>query len=160
MVIAEETGQPGVVRVRFAGVQRELLLEELELARDGTEDGLRIAAAKARPSPAYIAQKEAELGDLQRLIGLITTTVEPGEDFELVGPAYLLCSCIRSAAGYVTERLMGRVHELHPGRDSTDALQDVREAQTLANLWLGTLRATHEFEPAHEYIPSELPPTE
>jgi hypothetical protein len=157
MVIAEETGQPGEVRVRFTTLQRELLLDELELARDGTQDGIRIAMAKARPNPAYIAQKEEELDDVQRLITLITGTVDPGANFELVGPAYLLCSCIRSATGYVTERLMNRVHELRPGLDSTHALHEVRAAQELASVWLATLMETNRFETDREAIPSELP---
>jgi hypothetical protein len=147
MVIAETTGQPGELLVRFRASQRSELLDALELFMSTAEDGIQVAQAYAEPNPAYLAAKQAEVAQAQSLITTITSTVEPGEDFEVIAPAYLICSCVRGVAGLACERLSIRVDELQPGLDSEDSTGEVRRHQRIANMWLRTLLAVNAFEP-------------
>ena len=95
MVLAEETGQPGELLVRFKASQRELLLDELELFKSTSEDGIAVVSEREHPNPRYLAVKERERDDAQKLISAIVGTVDTEETFEVIAPAYLLCSCIR-----------------------------------------------------------------
>jgi hypothetical protein len=156
MTTAEETGTPGEVRVRFERAQREQLLDELELYRDVSCEGLTMAKSVTRPNPDYARAKERDIEEVERLIRTITTTTEPGQDFEVVGPAYILGSCVRSAATLMCERLCTRVDELRPGLDSSNAVLDLLKAKSLAHAWLNSLIDINGFEPPLRQPP---PPT-
>lgn len=160
MVLAEETGQPGELLVRFKASQRELLLDELELFKSTSEDGIAVVSEREHPNPRYLAVKERERDDAQKLISAIVGTVDTEETFEVIAPAYLLCSCIRSAAGVVCEELSRRVDELRPGLDSSRAQVDVQRARDHTDAWLRTLLAVNGFEPVRRPPPEDKPADE
>lgn len=154
MVIAEEA-QPGELLVRFDASQRDELLSELEMLKGGAEDAIAVVSKRPRRNPAYIAVKQEELETAETLIRTIAATTEPGEDFEVIAPAHILCACIRSSAGYACEQLTERVHALRPGLDAERDI-DIPRHQRLVDVWLRTLLATNRFEVRREQVPSEL----
>lgn len=154
MVIAEATGQPGELLVRLKAAQRDEFLSELELAKGGAEDAIAVVSKRPRPNPAYLAARREDLEAVETLIRTIAAMTEPGEDFEVVGPAHIVCACIRSATGYVCEQLTERVHALRPGLDAERDI-DIPRHQRLTDTWLRTLLAVNRFEVPRQQAPSE-----
>jgi hypothetical protein len=155
LLIAERADQPDKIRVRFAAVQRPLLLEELESFRGSVEEALTMVADKPSVNPAYLQQKRREQFNVELLLAAVQA-VHEDEDFEVMGDATVLVACIQGGAGVACERLMNYTDDLRPGPRADEARQDLHAQLQNATIWVISLLASQEYEPERGMPPVML----